>query len=526
MVLTILNRIYNSSYFPHAYIPHIVIGIVAVVVLHALTQGRRTSRDRDLHARTVLLTGAFSSSLGITLLQELAKRGAHVVCLTEKKLDDPRVTIMVSLVRAATGNENIWAEQCNLEDLTSVRGFCTRFLTGDAGADGMSKEEKERQKEALPPGASAPADQRLDAIVFAHEYKHIGFFWGSGAEDEKSRERLSLGSFLMTTMLLPALLVAPVERDIRIVNVVNPFYAAAAGPGFTDPSFKPRSGSTFLLEGTRSLRSIILTRHLQRILDALPSPQAPPTNATDASGGVRVVSSKVQKSNIVAVSVSPGVSKVDTVAPLIGAVWGASDGERVERRSALGIILYILLQPLLRIFTKSPTSSIQSILHALFLPTPFKSLALGIAEAEALAEAEAAAEKAKKEGKDPVPEEKPKTLKKPVFKEVLKPGALYSECAVVQLRVPTQGKDVEKAEEKKGDSKEGRKKGVKEREKAQDAGKEAVDGPIELEDDGEYGGEDVGRRVWEAYEGALKLWEASVSKAAGSGKEKGKEAKQ
>jgi len=39
------------------------------------------------------------------------------------------------------------------------------------------------------------------------------------------------GHFLLTTLLLPALLVAPVERDIRIINIVNPFYAAAA-PAF------------------------------------------------------------------------------------------------------------------------------------------------------------------------------------------------------------------------------------------------------------------------------------------------------
>jgi len=33
-----------------------------------------------------------------------------------------------------------------------------------------------------------------------------------------------------------------------------------------------------------------------------------------------------------------------------------------------------VLNPLLRILTKSPSSALQSTLHALFLPTPFKSL--------------------------------------------------------------------------------------------------------------------------------------------------------
>ena len=89
--------------------------------------------------------------------------------------------------------------------MISQRDFCTKFLTGD--------------------------DQRLDAIVYAHEYACIGSIGSKGQVQEK-REAASLATFLMTTLLLPALLVAPVERDIRVVHLVNPFYAAAA-PSFT-----------------------------------------------------------------------------------------------------------------------------------------------------------------------------------------------------------------------------------------------------------------------------------------------------
>lgn len=212
-----------------------------------------------------------------------------------------------------------------------MRSFCTRFLTSQ--------------------------DQRLDAIVFAHEHGHIGtpgFLPPKNeALEEKERETGSLATFLITTLLLPALLVAPPERDIRIVNVVNPFYAAAASipflPSFStssrssSPKTSPKTSpanlkpkSIFLHEGTRSLRTIIFTRHLQRILDALPSAaQIPKTQ--EGSRAVPVVNSKLQKSNIVAVSVSPGIGRVDTVSRILNADWAGTE----RKTSRLGVFLYV-----------------------------------------------------------------------------------------------------------------------------------------------------------------------------------------
>lgn len=233
---------------------------------------------------------------------------------------------MISLLRSTTSNENIFAEPCDLSSPSSVRSFCTRFLTSQ--------------------------DQRLDAIVFAHEHEHIGtpgFFntRRDGALEEKEREAGSLATFLIITLLLPALLVAPPERDIRIVNVVNPFYAAAASIPFLPSFSSPASSSSsktfsayskpkpiFLQEGIRSLRAIILARHLQRILDALPSAaQVPKTQ--ERSRTVPVVNSKLQKSNIVAVSVSPGIGRVDTVSHILNADWTG----RERRTSWLGVSL-------------------------------------------------------------------------------------------------------------------------------------------------------------------------------------------
>lgn len=255
--------------------------------------------------------------MGLTLLQNLAHRGAHIIALSPDPIDSPNVSILIDLLRTTTSNEEIYAEDCNLASPSSIRAFCTKFLTGK--------------------------DQRLDAIIFAHEHRHIGtpkfLSPRSEEEDKKERQSNSLATFLITTLLLPVLLVAPVERDIRIVNVVNPFYAAATGLPL-DPSFIPtgsrasKKQSVFLQEGNRSLRTIVVTRHLQRVLDALPTgAQVPKTE--EGSRTVPVVSDKLQKSNIVAVSVSPGIGRVDTVSSVLNADIMSPTG------SYIGVIMFV-----------------------------------------------------------------------------------------------------------------------------------------------------------------------------------------
>lgn len=148
------------------------------------------------------------------------------------------------------------------------------------------------------------------------------------------RQTRSLATFLITTLLLPILLVAPPERDIRIINVINPFYAAATtkfSPTMESPPDKP---SIFLQEGRRSLQMAILTRHLQRIFDSMP--QRSQTPKVDGEV-VSVVSSVLQRSNVVAIAVSPGITRTDTIAPLL-----AADREDRSRFTLTGSILSVL----------------------------------------------------------------------------------------------------------------------------------------------------------------------------------------
>jgi NAD(P)-dependent dehydrogenase (short-subunit alcohol dehydrogenase family) len=414
------------------------------------------------------------------LATELASRGAHIIALSDEPVENsPGVEMLVELLRSKTDNHNIYAEHCDMTSPTSVRAFCTKFLTGQ--------------------------ETRLDAIVYAHEYQHVGSplsASASSANDERRRSA-SLGTFLMTTLLLPVLLVAPPERDIRIITVVNPFYAAAVHK--FSPAAAFTSGSSVLQsEGLRSLRNVIFTRHLQRVLDALPNgAQVPSTEG--ATNAIPVASNKQQRSNIVTVSVSPGISRQDTVAPLL-------DAHKLGR-SRLGLLLYVfhsrlewydlhifmyrylLFQPIFILFVKSSTAAVQSVLHALFLPTPFKNVVINSQTKSAAL----------------------------VSEEVLKPGALYAECAVVRLQVPPQP-EIAQASHADGDAKK-----AKDEEKETPSHNSSDQQGLEPRmDDGELGGEVAGQLVWESFEVALREWDPEsapkadqAAAAAEGGKEKG-----
>ncbi|KAI6046247.1 hypothetical protein EDC04DRAFT_2887935 [Pisolithus marmoratus] len=172
-------------------------------------------------------------------------------------------------------------------------------------------------------------------------------------------------------------------------------------------------------------------------------------NWAHACGDCSRVSGKVQKSSIVAVSVCSGISRADTIAPLFNADGFHCSIGHPSR--------YLLLQPLLRILTKSPTSTVQSVLHDLFLPTPFKRIT------------QSSSTGTRTSGSD-------------TAQVVLKAGALYRECAVVSVRIPLL--ESASSTNDRGDPKD-----------------------TTMIDERELGGIHLGQAVWEVFEARLKEWE-------------------
>jgi hypothetical protein len=118
----------------------------------------------------------------------------------------------------------------------------------------------------------------------------------------------------------------------------------------------------------------------------------------------------------------------------------------------------------------------QTVLHTLFLPTPFKQLSASV-------DAEGPVQRSES--------------------EVLKPGALYAECAVVPVTVPPPPAPPENdpGESAQGQDKSGKGKGKDEDKTGPEASKQ--------DDDGELGGIVLGTLVWDEYERDLKAWESA-----------------
>ena len=147
---------------------------------------------------------------------------------------------------------------------------------------------------------------------------------------------------------------------------------------------------------------------------------------------------------------------------------------------------YVLLFPIIFVTTKHAKAAVESVLHVLFLPTPLKR---AIAHLNATVNPSSSSD-----GSVPKPDERS------VPEEVLKPGALYRECAVVQLKVFSPPEIDQVRDEKKSKRQNSK--------KTQDLKASDGEDATTLADDGEFGGEQLGRIVWEWYENRLKVWEA------------------
>ena len=58
----------GTAILPSAeYYTYLAVAVVGIVTVYAFAQGRKTSRERDLHGRTILITAAFHSDIVVSL---------------------------------------------------------------------------------------------------------------------------------------------------------------------------------------------------------------------------------------------------------------------------------------------------------------------------------------------------------------------------------------------------------------------------------------------------------------------------
>ena len=67
MVLKILYAIGTAILPSEHYYTHLAVAAVGIATVYAFAQGRKTSRERDLHGRTILITVAFHFNIVVSL---------------------------------------------------------------------------------------------------------------------------------------------------------------------------------------------------------------------------------------------------------------------------------------------------------------------------------------------------------------------------------------------------------------------------------------------------------------------------
>lgn len=296
----------------------------------------------------LVASGAFTP-LGVVTISALAHRGAQIVALTPD-ISSPDVIQLIHLIRDSTQSELVYAEQCDIGSLESISAFAALWNSGD-----------KKQPEGV---------RRLDSLLFLPPTRdELDRVQLPAATEDRSRRKDAiyqlhvLARFHLINSLLSNLLVLPPDREVRIVSVMSPFYAAGLthfdvlspapssskgkkGGMTTGEKLQKRAETSYsALIGAASLRWYALTIELQRRLNLLAEADPRPrtklpgidvqqvkatststnTSGTSktASGGGTIQEKASQKmkqhSNINIINVCPGFERttdiIDTFLP-------------------------------------------------------------------------------------------------------------------------------------------------------------------------------------------------------------------
>ncbi|KAM9916887.1 hypothetical protein OXX59_009709, partial [Metschnikowia pulcherrima] len=231
-------------------------------------------------------------------------------------IDDPFTVDFIDDMRAQTDNFMIYAEQCDLSSLHSVRLFATKWLDNQ------------------PP-------RRLDGVICcASETIPRGKARQVSVDGAEAQIAVNyLAHFHLLTLLKPSLHVQPPDRDVRVVFTTCASQALAE----IDPqdllweSRKYPAKKPWAVYGTSKLLLGMFARSFQRSLVAYERADKSPCN-------IRVS------------IVNPGFMRTPSTRRFIsmGTLWG--------------LFLYVLLFPVWFVFLKSATQGAQSILFAVLAP--------------------------------------------------------------------------------------------------------------------------------------------------------------
>ncbi|KAG4305548.1 hypothetical protein PORY_001104 [Pneumocystis oryctolagi] len=191
------SRVYEYCTFTniHIYIPLIIL----LCFLKKCFSGVNNKADRRFNGSVFLVTGG-TSGIGAEVVEELAKRGAHIILLVRSSSDSWTIDYINDL-RVRTNNQMIYAETCNLSSLYSVRQFATKWIDN------------------VPP-------RRLDMVICCAGVMLPPFKPKLVTEDgiELHWGVNYLAHFHLLNLIFPALRSQPPGRDVRVIVITCPIY--------------------------------------------------------------------------------------------------------------------------------------------------------------------------------------------------------------------------------------------------------------------------------------------------------------
>lgn len=166
--------------------------VAAVLLVKTFFSGSRNTWDRNMHGRVALVTGG-TSGLGASVVRELASKGAQVILLV-RTIHDGWLAEYIDDLRDSTDNPLIYAEECDLSNLLSVRKFATRWLDN------------------IPP-------RRLDMVVCCAAVAQPPSVPRTNTVNgiETQFQVCYLSHYHLLNLLLPSIRSQPPDRDVRIV---------------------------------------------------------------------------------------------------------------------------------------------------------------------------------------------------------------------------------------------------------------------------------------------------------------------
>ena len=298
--------------------------LVAAFLFKLYTNGSSNTWERKLHGKVYIMTGG-TSGIGASLAREMASRGAQLILLTSQAAEDADASAKIWLtdyiedLRESTGNEMIYAEDCDLSSLYSIRKFATKWLD------------------------NKPA-RRLDGIIcLAGESLPMGKLRSNSIDGIEIQMAINyLGHYQLLTLLEPALKVQPPDRDVRVL--VSSCLSQNLGQiDLNDLLWEERSypqRSPWKVYGTSKLLLNMFAKEFQRKLESVERADKQPC-------GVRV--------NIV----NPGIVRSPSTRRFLsfGTIWG--------------LLLYLVLYPIFWLILKSTQMGMQSYIYALNSPEIF-----------------------------------------------------------------------------------------------------------------------------------------------------------